>query len=153
MRSLSRALVVIGVAGWCWLGAVPARAERTQSDLVIVRAGDVIGEDLYAAASRVVVEGRIEGDLYAVAFNDVTISGEVTGDVVVAASRLELTGVVGGSVRAVSPLVSLADDRWCWRGTRASPPGRRWDATSWPGRSTPTWPGGSGGEWRVGLEP
>jgi hypothetical protein len=114
MRSLSRALVIVGVAGWCFLGANPARAERTQSDLVIVRAGDVIEEDLYAAASRVVVEGRIEGDLYAVAFNDVTISGEVTGDVVVAASRVDLTGVVGGSVRAVSPVVtvsgSLADD-------------------------------------------
>jgi hypothetical protein len=114
MRSRSKALVVLGVAAWSWLGAVPARAERTQSDLVIVRAGDVIREDLYAAGSRVVVEGRVEGDLYAVAFNDVTITGEVTGDVVVAASRLDLSGVVGGSVRAVTPEVnisgSLADD-------------------------------------------
>lgn len=84
-----------------------AYAELTQSDLVLVQADDVITEDLYAAGNRVQVHGRVEGDLYAVAFGEVTITGEVTGDVVVVASRLVISGRVGGSVRVASGTVVI----------------------------------------------
>lgn len=91
-----------------------ASAEITQADLVLVRAGDVIAEDLYAAGNRVTIEGRIEGDLLAVAFEDIVISGEVTGDVVVVASKVTINGTVGGSVRVSAGLVevggSIGDD-------------------------------------------
>jgi cytoskeletal protein CcmA (bactofilin family) len=91
-----------------------AAARLTQSDLVLVRADDVVTEDLYAAGNRITIEGRIEGDLIAAAFEEVLISGEVTGDVTVVASRVTITGTVGGSVRASAALVqvggSIAED-------------------------------------------
>jgi hypothetical protein len=87
---------------------LPAVAEVTQSDFVIVRADDVISEDLYAVGNRVQVEGRIEGDLYVAAFGEIAISGEVTGDVVAIASRVEITGMVGGSVRAAAATVVIS---------------------------------------------
>ncbi|HUO46322.1 MAG TPA: hypothetical protein VM470_05770 [Acidimicrobiia bacterium] len=114
MRSRSRTLAILTIAAGISLIPTAASAERTQSDLVIVRPEDVVSEDLYAAGNAIRIEGRVEGDLYAVAFNDVTISGEVTGDVVVAADRLEVTGTVGGSVRGVATTVvvggSVGDD-------------------------------------------
>jgi cytoskeletal protein CcmA (bactofilin family) len=90
--------------------ALPAKAELTQSDLVIVQADDIIEEDLYAVGNRVQVEGRIEGDLYAAAFEEVNISGEVTGDVVVVSSRLVISGEVGGSVRVAAGTVVVDGD-------------------------------------------
>ncbi|MGQ0848888.1 MAG: hypothetical protein ACT4OP_07185 [Actinomycetota bacterium] len=81
--------------------AIPlqAVAELTQSDLVLVRQEEVVEEDLYAAGNRIQVDGRIEGDLFAAAFDEILISGEVTGDVFVIAGRVVITGRVGGSVR------------------------------------------------------
>jgi cytoskeletal protein CcmA (bactofilin family) len=93
---------------------VAAGARLTQSDLVLVRVDDVVTEDLYAAGNRITIEGRIEGDLIAAAFEEVLVSGEVTGDVTAVASRVTITGTVGGSVRASAGLVqvggSIAED-------------------------------------------
>ncbi|MGH8927679.1 MAG: hypothetical protein ACRDWH_04975 [Acidimicrobiia bacterium] len=86
---------------------IPAWARLTQSDLVLVRADDVIDEDLYAAGNRVNVEGRIEGDLVAVAFDDIVITGEVTGDVLAVAGRVVINGTVGGAVRAAAGQVEV----------------------------------------------
>ena len=80
---------------------IAAAARLTQSDLVLVRADDVVTEDLYAAGNRITIEGRIEGDLIAAAFEEIVISGEVTGDVTVVAGRVTITGTVGG--RSASP--------------------------------------------------
>jgi hypothetical protein len=94
--------------------SVPASAETIQSDLVLVREEDVITEDLYAAGNRVDVLGRVEGDLVAVAFEEVLIAGEVTGDVVAISSRVVVSGVVGGSIRIAAGTViiegSVGDD-------------------------------------------
>jgi hypothetical protein len=73
-----------------------------------VRVDDVITEDLYAAGNRIVIEGRIEGDLLATAFEEVVVSGEVTGDVVVVAGTVTISGDVGGSVRASAGLVTVS---------------------------------------------
>ena len=80
---------------------IAASARITQSDLVLVRADDVVTEDLYAAGNRISIEGRIEGDLIAAAFEEVVISGEVTGDVTVVAGRVTITG--RWVVRSVPP--------------------------------------------------
>ncbi len=100
-------LVVVGPA-------TQARAERIQSDLVLIRSEDVVPEDLYAAGNRVTISGTVEGDLVAVAFEEVRIEGVVTGSVMAAASRVVVTGRVGGSLRAAAPTVvvdgRVADD-------------------------------------------
>ena len=87
---------------------LPARAaQRTAADIVLVEAGAVIPEDLYAAGNRVVVEGRVDGDLVASAFADVLVSGRVEGDVIAMGGSVEVTGTVDGSVRAVAPDVRV----------------------------------------------
>ncbi len=87
------------------LGGVTA--EAAASDLVIVRESDVITEDLYAAGERVIVRGRIEGDLIAASFNDVTIEGVVEGDVLAVAQEINITGEVLGSVRVLAGTVTM----------------------------------------------
>ena len=93
---------------------IAAAARLTQSDLVLVRVDDVVTEDLYAAGNRIAIEGRIEGDLVAAAFEEILISGEVTGDVIGVSGRVIITGKVGGSVRVSAGLVqvggSIAED-------------------------------------------
>ena len=82
---------------------LPARAETVESDYVLIRPGDVIGEDLYALGNRVEIAGRVEGDLVVAAAGEVIISGTVTGDVLVLAGSVSVLGEVGGSVRALTP--------------------------------------------------
>jgi cytoskeletal protein CcmA (bactofilin family) len=65
-----------------------------------------VSEDLYAAGNRVVVEGRVEGDV-AAAFEEVRVSGEVTGNLLVLSGRVVVTGAVGGSVRVVGGSVVI----------------------------------------------
>ena len=102
MPSLSRALSTIGLALVVVVAlAAPAMAAETaSSDFVIIREDVVISDDLYATGVRVIIEGKVDGDLFAFAAEDVLIEGEVTGSVFVLASELTLSGVVGGSVRA-----------------------------------------------------
>ena len=101
MRFLSRGLVFVGLLGAIGvLTSSPASAaETSNSEFVIIRPDDIVTEDLYAGAIRVVVEGRIEGDLVAFAAEEVVIEGTVTGSVLAIAPRVTITGEVGGSVR------------------------------------------------------
>ncbi|MEX2280273.1 MAG: hypothetical protein WEA76_09310 [Acidimicrobiia bacterium] len=89
---------------------VPAFAQRVQSNVVLVRADDVITEDLYAAGNTIVVSGVIEGDLVAVAFDSIRIDGVVEGDVIAISNRVEITGRVEGSVRVVAASVLVEGD-------------------------------------------
>ena len=107
MPSRSRRRLLTVAVGLLLLIPIAAAARLTQSDLVLVRADDVVTEDLYAAGNRITIEGRIEGDLVAAAFEDVVIAGEVTGDVMVVAGRVTITGTVGGSVRVAAGRVQV----------------------------------------------
>lgn len=89
---------------------LPALAERTQSNLVLIREDDVVAEDLYAAGDVVLIQGRVEGDLVATAFTEIRIEGEVEGSVIGLTSSLIVDGVVGGSVRAVAPEIRIDGD-------------------------------------------
>ncbi|MGH8875152.1 MAG: hypothetical protein ACRDVM_07870, partial [Acidimicrobiia bacterium] len=107
--SNGRSLVLALLVGLT-VSAVPvpgAQAARSSSDLVLVREGDVVREDYYTAGNRVVIRGLVEGDLLAVAFEEVVVEGEVTGSVTALASRVVVTGTVGGSVRAAADLVRV----------------------------------------------
>lgn len=106
MPSPSRNALLAFLIGSLLAIALPAEAADTEgSDLIIITEDDVLAEDLYAAANRVLIRGRIEGDLIAVASQDVRIEGEVTGSVMAAAAEVVVTGTIGGSLRATSPSV------------------------------------------------
>ncbi|MDH3463185.1 MAG: hypothetical protein OEM32_06130 [Acidimicrobiia bacterium] len=112
MRSRSSALGALVLALIFW--AVPvlpaAAAETTSSELVIIAESDVIRDDLYALANRVIIRGRVEGDLVAVAGQDVRIEGEVTGSVTVVAAELVVSGSIGGSLRATATSVTISGE-------------------------------------------
>lgn len=92
------------------LGALPAAAERTQSDFVLIREGETVAEDLYAAGDVVLIAGLIEGDLIATAFTEIRVTGEVRGSVFALASKVVIDGAVGGSVRAAGGSIEVNGD-------------------------------------------
>ena len=110
MHYLSRSALCAGIAGiFILVGASPAlAAETAASEIVIIPEGDTIPDDLYAAGSRVVVEGTIEGDLIAFAAEEVVISGQVTGSVVAVAPTVTVGGEVGGSVRSTANRLAIS---------------------------------------------
>jgi cytoskeletal protein CcmA (bactofilin family) len=96
-----RSLVLAALTTWLvlGLGGTALAAETSSSDLVIIREGDTVEDDLYAAGLRVLIEGVVEGDLIAFAAEDVVITGEVTGSVIAIAPKVTVDGAVGGSIR------------------------------------------------------
>lgn len=92
------------------LGALPAAAERTQSDFVLIREGETVAEDLYAAGDVVLIAGLIEGDLIATAYTEIRVTGEVRGSVFALASKVVIDGAVGGSVRAAGGSIEVNGD-------------------------------------------
>jgi cytoskeletal protein CcmA (bactofilin family) len=62
------------------------------------------------AANRVLVRGTIDGDLFALAGQDVSIEGEVTGSVTALASEVSVSGIIGGSLRVTSPSVQISGE-------------------------------------------
>jgi cytoskeletal protein CcmA (bactofilin family) len=103
-KNLSFLLIAVGlfVAGM----ALPAMAAQTDSaELVIITEDDVVTEDLYAVANRVIIRGVVDGDLIAIAGQDVRIEGEVTGSVMALSPEVVVTGKIGKSLRATSPSI------------------------------------------------
>ncbi len=86
---------------------LPAFAQRVQSNVVLVRADDVVEEDLYAAGNTIVVSGVVRGDLIAVAFDSIRIDGVVEGNVFAISTRIEVTGRIDGSLRVAGGTVVL----------------------------------------------
>ena len=80
--------------------ALPAlAAETSNSEFVIIRPDDILDDDLYAGAIKVLVEGEIDGDLIAFAGEEIVIDGLVTGSVFAFAPRVTVNGTVGRSLR------------------------------------------------------
>lgn len=80
----------------------PLVADVITPEIYILEAGEVEDEDAYIAASSARIDGRIEGDVF-ITTGAVTIGGVVTGDVfVLSHGRVEITGTVEGSLRALA---------------------------------------------------
>lgn len=88
-------------------------ADVAVAEVVLVREGDVVDEDLYAAAAEVVVEGDVQGDLLVLA-RQLRVTGTVQGDILGTVGGAVIGGEVGGSVRlAAGEIVAdgtIADD-------------------------------------------
>ncbi len=89
------------------LGGEAEAAETATSDLVIISEDDIVEDDLYAAGLKVVIEGVVEGDLFAFAAEEVIISGEVRGSVTALTPSVTISGDVGGSVRAIGSTLDV----------------------------------------------
>lgn len=87
---------------WIFVPAGSAAADTAESDLVWILVDEVVPEDLYAVGNDVRISGRVEGDLAAVAVDELLVEGVVTGSVTAFASRVVIAGVVEGSVRGAA---------------------------------------------------
>jgi len=85
-------------------------AARASADVVLVRAEEVVDEDLYAGGNVITIEGTIEGDLIVWAFEELDVSGTVEGDIIGFASSARITGTVGGSIRLVGGSLRIQSD-------------------------------------------
>jgi cytoskeletal protein CcmA (bactofilin family) len=112
MPSRSKASILFAASAAVSIGlALPAgAAEIVSSDLVIITEDTVVTGDHYVAANRVLVRGIIDGDLIALAGQDVSIEGEVTGSVTALASEVSVSGIIGGSLRVTSPSVQISGE-------------------------------------------
>jgi cytoskeletal protein CcmA (bactofilin family) len=112
MPSRSKASILFAASAAVSIGlALPAgAAEIVSSDLVIITEDTVVTGDHYVAANRVLVRGIIDGDLFALAGQDVSIEGEVTGSVTALASEVSVSGIIGGSLRVTSPSVQISGE-------------------------------------------
>ena len=80
----------------------PFVADVLTPQIYILEADEIEDEDVYIAASSARVDGRIDGDLV-IASGDISIGGVVVGDVIaITHGRIDVTGTVQGSVRALS---------------------------------------------------
>lgn len=91
------------------VAVVPFFGALVTTDIYVVSQADPVTEDQYVTATRGIVDGQIDGDL-TIFTGDLTISGEVTGDVQVfsiGTVRVTATGRIGGSLRGVAPNVTI----------------------------------------------
>ena len=90
--------------------AAPVSAVETRGgDRVIVGEGETVGDDLYAGANKVVVNGTVEGDL--VAFGTtITVNGTVEGDLIAAGQALTVNGTVEDDVRVAGQALAFGED-------------------------------------------
>jgi len=102
--------------GFVWLfflviAIVPAMAfaatEFRTGDELIVREGETINQNLYAAGGTVVIEGSVRGDIL-VGGGNVLISGSTTKDVLVAGGNLTISGETGDDLRAAGGSITVS---------------------------------------------
>lgn len=86
--------------------SAPVYALVKADDTIIVKVGEVIDDDLYAAGSEVIIEGTVNGDVY-VGANRLVVRGTVNGDVIAGANTIEITGVIRDDLRVAGNTISL----------------------------------------------
>jgi hypothetical protein len=104
IATLCGAFAVSGV--WAADPAAQPQAKFRTGDSVIIGANETVPHDLYAAASTIRVDGRVEGDLVA-AGSTVDISGPILGDLYVGGGTVTVSGPVSGDVFVAGGTVSI----------------------------------------------
>lgn len=97
--------------GWFAFSSMAfAEAPSTQtsfSDRAILRAGQVVQGDYFAAGPQVEISGVVNGDLYAVG-GQVLVDGVVNGDVIAAGGKVTLSGTVAQDARIAGGQVLIS---------------------------------------------
>ena len=83
-------------------------AEIFEEETVIIKAGEVIDDDLIVFANNFVMDGTVKGDLLVFA-NKATINGIVEGDILGGAQELILNGTVQDDVRMGGMVLTLGE--------------------------------------------
>jgi hypothetical protein len=95
-----RLLAIAGVALLAILLAVPTAwaFEGRGGDVVVIKADEVVDDDLYVAAGQFRLDGTVRGDLF-VAGGTIEINGTVEGDLIAAGQSVVVDGTVEDDAR------------------------------------------------------
>ena len=101
-----RLLAIMGVALLAALLVAPTYSwpptvqafEGRGGDTVVIKAGEVIDDDLYVGANRFTLDGTVKGDLVVVG-GTIEINGTVEGDLIAAGQNIIVNGTVGDDAR------------------------------------------------------
>lgn len=105
-RTLTVALILVVLLGL--LATTAVQAERRSGEEVVVAAGEVVTDDLYVAASKIVIDGVIKGDLIAFG-QSIIINGTVEGDLLGAAQVIAINGSVNDDARIAAQAIVVRD--------------------------------------------
>lgn len=77
--------------------ATPAFAlDHREGSRIVVGAGETVNDDLILTGDTVVIEGNVDGDVFAFA-NNVQVKGNIKGNLVAAGNYVDLSGTVTGT--------------------------------------------------------
>jgi hypothetical protein len=89
------------------LPIAPASAADLRSgDAVIVASGDVIDDDLYAAAGKIVINGTVNGDVLCIG-ETITIDGTINGSVTALGATVVIDGEITHAVRVAGGNIDI----------------------------------------------
>ncbi|MDD2920660.1 MAG: hypothetical protein PHQ36_00080 [Anaerolineales bacterium] len=89
--------------------AAPAQAfDGRTGETIIIKADEVINDDVYVSANTFTLEGTIKGDLVVVG-SVITINGTVEGDLIAAGQSVVINGAVGDDARIAGAILQLGD--------------------------------------------
>ena len=86
----------------------PAWAQEWQKDKknVVLKSGEVVDHDYFAAGESVTISGTVNGDVY-VGAGSIFVDGKINGDLIAGAGTVTLTGEVSQDVRVGAGTVSI----------------------------------------------
>jgi cytoskeletal protein CcmA (bactofilin family) len=93
-------LLVLITASSAWA------ADLRQGDTVVIASGDVINDDLYVAASLLVINGTVNGDILWVG-QTLNMNGTVNGNITALGMNINIDGDVSKSVRVAGSSVNI----------------------------------------------
>ena len=86
----------------------PASAEVRQGSEVLIAKDEVIDDDVYIFARKVIVDGTIKGDLIVLG-QQININGSVDGDLIAAAQQVMVNGKVSDDARIAGQVLTFHD--------------------------------------------
>lgn len=110
MKTLFKFLAIFSLLAILTLTfATPARAfDSKEGDNVVIKADEVINDDVYVSAGTFTLDGTIKGDL--IVFGGViTINGTVEGDLMAAGQSVVINGTIGDDARIAGAVLQIGD--------------------------------------------
>ena len=107
-QSLLPSLLLILLCFSFVLAPVALAFEGRGGDQVIIAAGQVIEDDLYVGANRLVINGTVKGDVFAGA-TLIEVNGKIEGDLVAGAQTIVINGEVTDDVRVGATVLTIGE--------------------------------------------
>ncbi len=80
-------------------------ADLRSGDTIVIASGDVINDDLYIAARKIVINGTVNGDVLCV--GDTTVNGKINGSITAIGASVIINGEVTQAVRIAGGSIDI----------------------------------------------